>query len=133
VLELGPATGNQLPRFDFSKVKHVYGIEPNVLFEQDLRAKSEELGISDKYTPIMCPIENCEVLKKYGLEDESVDCVVSMQVLCSVRDLETVGKDLYRLLKPGGEIILWEHQKSRDRVTRILQSKYFYPHPPSPI
>jgi len=48
--------------------------------------------------------------------------VVSMQVLCSVRDVKQVSKDLYRLLRPGGEIILWEHQRSRDRLTCILQT-----------
>jgi SAM-dependent methyltransferase len=129
VLELGPATGNQLPRFDFSKVTHVYGVESNVLFERELREKPEEFGISDKYTPIMCSIENKDLLENYGLVEESVDCVVSIQVLCSVGDVKTVSNDLYRLLKPGGEIILWEHQRSRDRVTCILQSKCFYPDP----
>jgi hypothetical protein len=107
----------------------MYGVEPNVLFERDLREKSEELGISDKYTPIMCSIENKEPLENYGLVGGSVDCVVSIQVLCSVRDVKMVSNDLYRLLKLGGEIILWEHQRSRDSITFMLQSKCFYPDP----
>jgi SAM-dependent methyltransferase len=123
VLELGPATGNQLPRFDFSKIQHIYGVESNASFEPDMQSKIKELGVEDKYTPLMFSIEDEAQLRKHGIEEGSIDCIVSIQVLCSVDDVDKAAKLLHRLLKPGGELILWEHQKSFDGLTRILQSK----------
>jgi SAM-dependent methyltransferase len=123
VVELGPAVGNQLPRFDMSKITHIYGIEPNKGFEEDLHLKVKELDIGDKYTPLMCSIEDKDVLSKFGIQEGSVDCIVSIQVLCSVKDVNKVAKELYGLLKSGGEVLLWEHQRSRDPITRVLQSK----------
>jgi hypothetical protein len=123
VLELGPATGNQLPRFNMSKITHIYGIEPNKAFEGDLLIKMKEVGIEDKYTPIMCAIEDLDILRKYGIQEESIDCIATIQVLCSVVDVDKTAKLLYSLLKPGGEVLLWEHQRSHDPVTRVLQSK----------
>jgi SAM-dependent methyltransferase len=124
VLELGPATGNQFRRFDMSKITRIYGIEPNKEFEQDIRTKAKEVGIEDKYTPIMCSIEDSDVLSKYGIVKESIDCIISIQVFCSISDVDKAAKDIYALLKPGGEFLLWEHQRSRDPVTRIMQSEY---------
>ncbi|KAF2433773.1 S-adenosyl-L-methionine-dependent methyltransferase [Tothia fuscella] len=127
VLELGPAVGNQLQRFQISKIEHIYGVEANKEFEKDLREKVETLKIGDKYTPIMCKLEDVEILREYGVKEGSMDCIVSIQVLCSVSDVEKAAKVLYRLLKPGGQLIFWEHQRSSDRLTRFLQKLWNIP------
>ena len=69
-------------------------------------------------------IEDSAKLKEYGLEPETVDTVASVQVLCSVPKPEAVAKDLYRLLKPGGQMIVYEHVKSEDYVSHSVQCHY---------
>ena len=125
VLELGPGSGTQLPRYDLSKIDHVYGVEPNVDLHDALRSNVKKAGLSDVYTIVPCVIEDFAKLKEYGLEAESVDTITSMQVLCSVPEPEKLARDLYRLLKPGGQMIVYEHVKSEDYVSRFVQCIYF--------
>lgn len=123
ILELGPAIGNQLPRFDNSSVEHIYGIETNTFFIPDLEAKIDESGLRGKYTCIACGAEDTDVLERHGVTDGSLDTIVSIQVLCSVAQPEAVTKALYKLLKPGGRLIFWEHHHSHDPVTKVIQSE----------
>ena len=121
VLELGYATGNQLPRFTMPNITHIYGIEPNASFEPVIAAKIAEVGLEGKYTPITCGVEDVEVLKEHGIVEGSLDCVLSVQVLCSVKDPKLMAGIIYGLLKEGGEIIFWEHHESHDVITRVVQ------------
>lgn len=122
VLELGPGTGNQLARYNLDKVIHIYGIESNVAFAEPLNAKIDETKLGDKYTPIFCRIEDIKVLEMHGITKESVDCITSFQVLCSVKKPTEVVAHLWRLLKPEGELIFWEHEMSVDWLTWLVQS-----------
>ena len=124
VLELGPGSGNQLPRYDVSKIDRIYGVEPNVDLHDALRSNVKKHGLSDVYTIVPCVIEDFAKLKEYGIEPETVDTVTSVQVLCSVPKPEALAKDLYRLLKPGGQVIVYEHVKSEDYVSRSVQCLY---------
>lgn len=83
VLDLGPGTGNQLDRFDASKINHVYGVEPNTAFTEPFmkRLQESKLGQDGKYTLIPCGIEDGRVLDSFGVVEGSVDCIVSMQVM----------------------------------------------------
>jgi SAM-dependent methyltransferase len=124
VLELGPATGNQQPRFTVPSLTHVYGIEPDSAFIDPLRRKIAETGLADLYTPVTCGIEDTDVLATYGIVDSSVDCILSIQVLCSVVQPIEAAQVMYRLLKPGGELVFWEHHASNDWVSWIVQREY---------
>ena len=124
VLELGPGSGTQLPRYNLSKIDRIYGVEPNVDLHDALRANVKKHGLSDIYTIVPCVIEDFKKLREYGIETETVDTVTSMQVLCSVPKPEALAKDLYKLLKPGGQMIVYEHVKSEDYVSRFVQCLY---------
>ncbi|KUI58575.1 Methyltransferase-like protein 7B [Cytospora mali] len=123
VLELGPGTGIQLERFEPSRIEHVYGVEPNTAFFPAFtdRLRKNRLGQDGKYTLIPCGVEDEEALTRFGVVEGSLDCVVSIQVLCSVPDVEGQVQHMYKLLKPGGEFIFWEHCRNSDPVTRVVQ------------
>jgi len=125
VLELGHASGNQLPRFDKSKVTHIFGIEPNASFEDAIAAKITATGLEGKYTAITCGIEDVDILAKHGLKEGTLDCVLSVQVLCSVQDPVESAKVIYGLLKEGGELVFWEHHQSHDWLSRAVQREFF--------
>lgn len=124
VLELGPGLGNQIPSFNQGKIHHIYGVEINGSFIPDLLAKAAECGLEGKYTAIHCGVEDTDVLEKHGIKPGSIDTIVSMQVFCSAPQPEAVAKEMYRLLKPGGKLIFWEHRRSDDPVTRIVQCEF---------
>ncbi len=100
---------------------HVYGIEPNTAFAGPLAAAVRDSGLAGKYTAVFCAIEDADELARHGLGPAVADCVVSTQVLCSVDDPRAVAARLYDLLRPGGELIFWEHCDSQDAVTRWAQ------------
>ncbi|KAL1865733.1 hypothetical protein Daus18300_007109 [Diaporthe australafricana] len=123
ILDLGPGTGIQLERFDAARVAHVYGVEPNTAFAPGFadRLRETQLGSDGKYTLIPCGIQDGETLAKHGIVEGSMDCVVCMQVLCSLPDFQEQVRHCYNLLKPGGEFIFWEHCRNSDPVTRAVQ------------
>ncbi|KAL2275226.1 hypothetical protein FJTKL_02449 [Diaporthe vaccinii] len=117
VLELGPGPGNQLHRFDMSRVDKIYGVEPNSRYQDGINAKLQKNGLQDKYKLIVSGIEDSDVLRKEGITEGSLDSVLSIQVLCAVRDPKAVMKEVWKLLKPGGKFIFWEHGWSRSSLT----------------
>ncbi|RMZ83755.1 hypothetical protein DV738_g871, partial [Chaetothyriales sp. CBS 135597] len=124
VLELGPGSGNQLPRFDRSAISRIYGIEPNEYLFNLLRDDAvRQHGLGDIYFPINAALEDDSLLDSRGIGAESIDTVVCMQVLCSVPDPARAAEHIHRLLKPGGQLLFWEHQASRDPVTRLVQGE----------
>lgn len=48
--------------------------------------------------------------------DASVDVVVSSLVLCSVADQRAVLKEVARVLRPGGQLLFYEHVRSEHRL-----------------
>ncbi|KAH8785488.1 S-adenosyl-L-methionine-dependent methyltransferase, partial [Diaporthe sp. PMI_573] len=123
VLDLGPGAGTQLDRFNAARVAHAYGVEPNTAFAPAFndRLRETALGLDGKYTLVPCSVEDGEALARFGVVEGSIDCVVCMQVLCSVPHPEEQARHLYRLLKPGGELLFWEHCRNTDVVTRAVQ------------
>ncbi|KAI1759460.1 S-adenosyl-L-methionine-dependent methyltransferase [Hypoxylon sp. FL1150] len=122
ILELGPGLGNQIPVFDRAKVGHIYGIEINGSFVPDLQAQVAECGLDGKYTVVHCGVEDADVLEEHGIKPGTIDSIVSIQVFCSASQPDAVAKEMYRLLKPGGKLIFWEHHKCQDFVTWIFQT-----------
>lgn len=70
---------------------------------------------------IVCGVEDSDVLREEGITEGSLDAVLCIQVLCAVKDPKSVMKEVWKLLKPGGKFIFWEHGCSRDRLTTVAQ------------
>ncbi len=125
VVEIGPGSGNQLSRYNKSNITKIYGVEPNLDLHAALRQTIKETGLSDIYEIVPCGVEDFDTLREYGILEGSVDTVMSVQVLCSVPRPEVMVKAIYRLLKPGGQMIVYEHVKSHDRLSQLMQRKSF--------
>ncbi len=76
------------------------------------------------YTIVPCGVEDLEKLREYGIAPETIDTVISVQVLCSVPKPAALVKDLYRLLKPGGQMFVFEHVKSEDYLSLLVQRMF---------
>ena len=115
VLDIGPGAGNWIHLFTDAKgVSKIYGVEPNIGHHAALRQKIKQAGLSGKYELVGAGAEELPYLG-LGITRESVDTIVTLQVLCSVPDPEKLIRDLYGYLKPGGRWIMYEHVKTHQR------------------
>jgi SAM-dependent methyltransferase len=99
ILEIGPGPGVNLkyypPDIDW------FGIEPDLSCYSEIRAEAERL---------LMRVE-LRVSSAGGLdaEDASMDAVVSMFALCTVRDPAKTLGEVLRKLRPGGKFVFMEH------------------------
>ncbi|WEW56405.1 hypothetical protein PRK78_001848 [Emydomyces testavorans] len=115
VLDIGPGTGIQMPFFTNPNIQAIYGAEPHAGLHPDLRAKIKHCGFSSKYHILHCGAETQSLLPaldRAGFKDLGsgvFDAIVCVRVLCSVPRPEETIRGLYRLLKPGGKLLVAEH------------------------
>ncbi|KAK3056172.1 hypothetical protein LTR09_002678 [Extremus antarcticus] len=126
VLDIGPASGIWMPEFGEAvknnpgKIKKIYGIEPNTLFHPQLLSQAKANGLEGIYEPVAAYAQD---LEGKGIEKGSVDTVITVHVLCSVGDhAETIVKELYEYLKPGGQWLVFEHVASRNAPIKVFQN-----------
>ncbi|KAF3940157.1 hypothetical protein ABW19_dt0201829 [Dactylella cylindrospora] len=114
-------TGFTVGHFDKSKITKVFGIEPNRNFHPALQEAIDAAGLSDIYTIVGTGVEDRETLKKYGIEENSVDSIVACKVLCSVPKPKEIIAELYQILAPGGQFLVYEHVKANGGLAFFIQ------------
>ncbi|KAM0671154.1 hypothetical protein ACQRIT_001125 [Beauveria bassiana] len=122
ILELGPGPGNQIHRFDPDLVESICAIDPNPNFNDDIALKLQASALESRYKFVVCGVEDSDILRAEGVTEGSLDTILSIQVMCAVNDPRAIMKEVWKLLKPGGQFIFWEHGKSRDTLTSIGQT-----------
>ena len=108
ILEIGIGMGSNLKCYPDS-VKRITAIDSYV---RKIDSESVAVDLYDYH---------CEDMK---FEDHSFDTVVSTFCLCSVDSMETTLKEISRVLKPGGQLLLLEHGKSDNKVIQKLQNLF---------
>jgi len=100
VLELGAGTGANLPHHprDLSRLVLT---EPDKHMRRQLEARARERRPDAEVTPASA--------SALPFADASFDAVVSTLVLCSVPELDTTLREVWRVLKPGGRFLFLEH------------------------
>ncbi|OAQ99181.1 hypothetical protein LLEC1_01744 [Akanthomyces lecanii] len=122
ILELGPGPGNQIHRFDPQLVEFIHAIDPNPHFKDDIAKKLQNSKLQSRYKFLACAVEDSDTLRAEGVTEGSMDTILSIQVMCAVNDPRPIMKEIWKLLKPGGQFIFWEHGRSKDTVTSIAQT-----------
>ncbi|KAI9781092.1 MAG: hypothetical protein M1816_002563 [Peltula sp. TS41687] len=121
VMDIGPGSGEQLRRFDVSKITRIYGVEPNESLFPALRDNIKKAGLESVYTIVPSGIENKDKLEEYGIVENSMDTVVTIHVLCSVPQPQEMVSALYRYLRPGGQLIYFEHVRNTTFPASLVQ------------
>ncbi|KAI5795168.1 S-adenosyl-L-methionine-dependent methyltransferase [Geopyxis carbonaria] len=109
VLDLGPATGLTVPLLPAAQIGRVIAVEPNTTCHHALTAAYATAGIEARVTAA-----GAEDLDAAGVAEGSVDVVLAVKVLCSVPRPEEVVRALYKTLKPGGKMVVFEHVRNRE-------------------
>ncbi|OCL14687.1 hypothetical protein AOQ84DRAFT_280523 [Glonium stellatum] len=117
VLDVGPGSGEQLPRFYPDKIDIMYGAEPSIYLHPGLLKNADKAGFGSKYRALQCggePESLIPALAKVGAlnvgaSQGAFDAIVCVRVLCGVPRPEETIQGLYRLLKPGGRLLVCEH------------------------
>jgi hypothetical protein len=87
-----------------------------------LRRRIEEAGLTGVYEIVEGGVED---LTKWGIEEESVDSIVTILCLCSVNSPEEMIEVLYGKLKKGGVWLLYEHVLTKqDGWVKWYQGKW---------
>lgn len=110
VLELGAGTGKNTPYYPVGIDVTAIDISERMLVRAQRRA--ERLG-----TPVTFKVDDAQAL---SFSDASFDTVVATFVFCSVPDPIAGLKEAWRVLRPGGRLLLLEHVLSDKPVIRSL-------------
>jgi ubiquinone/menaquinone biosynthesis C-methylase UbiE len=118
ILEIGFGTGLNLPYYP-PHVRKITTVDPNVGMYRRARRRIKQTGIEVDRRLLGG--------EKLPFEDGTFDCAVSTFTLCSIEDVAQALREVYRVLKSGGEFLFLEHglspepgvQKWQRRLNRL--------------
>jgi ubiquinone/menaquinone biosynthesis C-methylase UbiE len=115
VLELGVGPGVNFPYYDPATVSKVFALEPNPGMLQ--RAEEQRRRIEIEVEFIDLPGE------RIPLDDHTVDTVVSTFTMCTIPGLVEALRGVRRVLRPGGQLIFFEHGLAPDPPVQRWQRR----------
>jgi ubiquinone/menaquinone biosynthesis C-methylase UbiE len=121
VLEIGVGPGVNFVHYDPARISKVYALEPNpgMIRLAERQRRRTELDVEFLDLPG----------ERIPLEDSTVDTVLSTFTLCTIPGVVEALRGVRRVLKPGGELIFFEHGLSPDpRVRRWQEWSEPIPH-----
>ena len=113
VLEVAVGTGRNLPYYSGSAMRSLTGVDlsPGMLAIARDRARALSLDADLR-------VGNAEALE-FG--DAAFDTVVCTISLCNIPDYHAAIREMYRVLKPGGRLVLLDHVASDRAWLRVGQ------------
>ncbi|KAE8223818.1 hypothetical protein CF319_g3201 [Tilletia indica] len=120
VLEVGAGSGLTVKYYNPDKVTELVAVEPfaELRTQLDVAVKQTKLK---KTTVVPYGIEDPAKIASHGVTESSFDTIVLVQVLCSIPNPKEQIAFFHTLLKPGGQLLMFEHVGSKDSTTRLLQ------------
>jgi ubiquinone/menaquinone biosynthesis C-methylase UbiE len=115
VLEIGFGSGLNLPFYDPSKVRKIWGLEPSA----GMRKKARRLVDASSMDVEFIDLPGEEI----PLEANSVDTVLVTYSLCTIPDAVAALQGMRRVLKPGGCLLYCEHGRAPDQDVHLWQER----------
>jgi ubiquinone/menaquinone biosynthesis C-methylase UbiE len=113
VLEVGAGGGQNFPLYDPTRVVRVEAVEPDEAMLVEARRRLADAPVPIQLSP--APVEDLP------FPDAHFDSVVVTLVFCSVRDPERGLREIWRVLKPGGTLLLLEHVRAQGKMVAWVQ------------
>jgi len=115
VLEIGMGGGLNLPYYDTSKVRKIWGLEPSEGMRKLAREQHKKSSLDLEFIDL--PGE------EIPLESSSIDTVLVTYTLCTIPDAIRALEGMRRVLKPGGQLLFCEHGRAPDESVRRWQDR----------
>jgi ubiquinone/menaquinone biosynthesis C-methylase UbiE len=115
VLEIGVGPGVNFTHYDPAKVSKVYALEPN----RGMLSRAEEQRNRTRLDVEFLDLPG----ERIPLGDASVDTVVSTFTMCTIPGIAEAIRGIGRVLRPGGQLIFFEHGLSPDPNVRRSQKR----------
>ena len=115
VLEIGIGSGLNLPYYNLSQVRKIWGLEPS----EGMRKLARKKLADCKHDLEFIDLPGEEI----PLEKDSVDTVVVTYTLCTIPDTTKALEGIRRVLKPGGRLLFTEHGLAPDENIRRWQRR----------
>ncbi len=113
VLEIGIGTGKNLPYYDFENVK-LTGVD----ISEGMLDKAKKLAAKEKFPARLLLVDK----DKLPFKNDTFDYVIMTFVLCSVPDQQKMLKEMKRVVKKKGQILLLEHVLSKNKIIAFIEN-----------
>lgn len=114
VLEIGAGNGLNFAFYDPGRVERVEAIEPDSAMLGYARERAAQARVPVNLTQAL--VENLP------FADEAFDSAVVTLVFCSVNNPLRGLKEIQRVLKPGGALLMVEHVRAHGAIAASLQN-----------
>jgi ubiquinone/menaquinone biosynthesis C-methylase UbiE len=122
ILEIGMGNGVNLP-FYTNSAKQIVGLEPCEAVvckaKRKLRGLADEGALQVGENDYKFIVGGAEQLQ---FESDSFDTIIASLVFCSIPDAASAAREAFRVLKPGGKLLFFEHVQSPDQWTCRIQT-----------
>ena len=115
VLELGVGTGANLAWYG-EDATEIHGIEPGEPLLDIARQQASQCAHPDRFHFHQCGAE------ALPFPDKHFDTVIACLVMCTIPDAESAAREIHRVLKPDGKLLVLEHVRHARSVPASLQS-----------
>jgi len=115
ILEVGIGSGLNLPFYNISKVKKIWGLDPSEELNEMARKISSTSSMEVEF--LLAGAE------QIPLPDNSIDTVLITYTICTIPEIDFAMKEMKRVLRPDGEMIFCEHGKAPDENIVKWQNK----------
>jgi ubiquinone/menaquinone biosynthesis C-methylase UbiE len=106
VLDIGIGSGLNIPFYDKSKIKYLYGLDPSKELIEMARSLANLNQIEIEF--LECRAENIPLL------DNSIDTVLITYTMCTIPDVTLSISEIRRVLKNNGKLLFCEHGLAPD-------------------
>lgn len=113
VLELGVGTGSNLAFYP-PRVSEVVGIDPHPAVLE--RAREEVRELEARGLPYTVRLQRADA-ERLPYREGSFDTVVAFLTLCTIPDHRAAARESFRVLRPGGVLLVMEHVRAEPGST----------------
>tara|TARA_B100001564_G_C20327346_1_gene528555 strand:+ start:88 stop:642 length:555 start_codon:yes stop_codon:yes gene_type:complete len=114
VLEIGFGSGLNLPFYNKQNINKIIALEPSIEMQKIAFSKIKKSKIHVEFLTTFA--------ENIPLDSNSVDTVVCTYTLCSIFNSKLVLKEIKRVLKKNGKLLIIEHIKSPDYKVNRFQN-----------